>query len=321
MRRPAAVLRRPAAPGGKAVAKRPSAADAGAERATKKRPAGAPVEEAIPVRTFRVRTSGGLSAADGEQFEVQVLADSNVGLLEEEISRKCKVGFCVSLFAGDQMLCDTSACLPAVEELTAIPESLAELCPAARRVLERSFRSGLEDPEALQRLRLGRCRCLGKFPGSQWKRGGIQSAISDIESGDGDDRYDMYGSYSVYELTLVMEGEKRARLIGVVNEGNFDANTGMWGSVYLRPGLREVATIRSSGDSESVWSIKRDSWYTPPVVPLPACEWNMVRASTPLKRHLTHALECASAVEVEELKAESTSRGLPVRQPSSFDVD
>merc|ERR1712060_763778 len=81
---------------------------------------------------------------------------------------------------------------------------------------------------------------------------------------------------------------------GVINEGDGDANTGMWGSVYLRPGLQEVATIRSCGDTESEWTIKDDTWYTAPSAPLPDCGDDGLcgggNATTPLSKHLAHAL-------------------------------
>merc|ERR1712217_104647 len=87
-------------------------------------------------------------------------------------------------------------------ELSCHIEDLSEIPSAAHEILDKVFKRGTEDPKKLQELRLGRCRTFGRFPGSEWKEGGIESAISDIEDED-DETYDMYGEYQVMEFTLI----------------------------------------------------------------------------------------------------------------------
>lgn len=265
----------------------------GGPPATRARVGGA---EAGAARTFTTKTLG------GSQSEVSLPGSADVGDLEAAVAKATGVGFCFSLLdASGKQLDDISAPLPADAELHLHVENASELCAAAQRVLKSTFRRGTEDPEKLSTLRLGSCRTLGSFPGSEWKEGGIESAISDIESDD--ETYDMYGSYDVCEFTLLDADGKRLRLVGVINNGDADSNTGMWGSVYLRPALQEVGTIRSHGDSESVWSFEDAAWYKAPSAPLPRCVDTLRgggrNATTPLHTHLAHALLSTTPADKE----------------------
>lgn len=247
---------------------------------------------ACGTRTFTISTIG------GEQFEVSVTSDADVGDLVAEVAFTRGLGLCFSLIGADgNILEDASAPLPQESALKVHVENTSRLPVAAQEVLEKVFKRDkhLDEPDQFREKRLGRCRKLGRFPGCQWKEGGIESAISDIE--DEDETYDMYGSYIVYEFTLLDGDDNCIRLVGVINEGNADANTGMWGSVYLRPGLTEVATIRSYGDTESVWKIKPGFDYKKPSLALPPCDFELLgggrNANTPEKLHLAHALQAA----------------------------
>lgn len=252
--------------------------------------------EDAKVRTFNVTTLG------GEEFEVNISAQGNVGDLETEVAKSRGLGLCFTLIGpNNQQLNDISAPLPDGNEISCHVENPSELCAAARKVLNDALPEGKECPEEREVLRLGRCRKLGEsFPGSKWKKGGIDSAISHAEVDSGDEtnsEIDMYGDYDVYEFTLIDGDDKCHRLIGIINGGDADANTGMWGSVYLRPGFQEVGKILSTGDCQSRWSSKAGAWYNDPSTPLKQCNVALFgghHASTPLCNHLAHALESAT---------------------------
>lgn len=250
------------------------------------------------VRTFKVKSLG------GEVVEVKIPGRSDVGALEAAVAKEKGLGLCFTLIDADgQQLNNISAPLPMVSEVSCQVENPFALCKAAQEVLKKAKPHGKEDADLVADLRLGRCRTLGgPFSGSRWKKGGIDSAISDIEVDSGDEtdeEIDMYGSYDVYELTIIDGNDKRHRLIGVINGGDADANTGMWGSVYLRPAFQEVGKLRSNGDCESVWTFEDDaSWYKDPPFPGFAECGNRIcgggeNAKTPLQHHLAHALEKA----------------------------
>jgi len=244
---------------------------------------------ATATRRFTIKTLG------GEAFQVSLPAHGDLGDLEAAVAKQRKTGLCFSLLDDNgRLLNDISCALPAEIELQCLVENTCGLCEAAQDVLKRVFPRGMEDPVMLERLRLGRCRRLGCFPGSAWKDGGIDSAYSDSEIED--EMYDYRGAYQVYEFTLVDGDGTRHRLIGVINESDNGVNRGMWGSVYLRPGMKEVALIRSCDQSlsASIWKICDESWYKIPSAPLPKCEILLIggdrNAKTALQTHLAHAL-------------------------------
>eukprot|EP00747_Dinoflagellata_sp_TGD_P193370 gnl/TRDRNA2_/TRDRNA2_59428_c0_seq1.p1 gnl/TRDRNA2_/TRDRNA2_59428_c0~~gnl/TRDRNA2_/TRDRNA2_59428_c0_seq1.p1 ORF type:complete len:317 (-),score=54.13 gnl/TRDRNA2_/TRDRNA2_59428_c0_seq1:191-1141(-) len=244
------------------------------------------------VRTFKLKTLG------GEEFEVSLPGDSTVGDLEVKVAKARGLGLCFTLIGGEgQLLTDISAPLPKESQVTCQVENPAKLCKAAQKVLKRAVPYGKECRERREVLHLGRCRRLGAFPGSKWKKGGVDSVMSDVEDveDESDGSIDSRGDYYVYEFTLIDGDDKPLRLIGVINEGRL---TGMWGSVYLRPSLREVGTIRAEfelSDESSIWSIEDDSWYTAPATTLPHCTWVLFggggNAKTPLQNHLALALQ------------------------------
>jgi len=253
--------------------------------------------EDATIRTFKVTTLG------GEDFEVKIPARGNVGDLETEVAKSRGLGLCFTLVGPDnQQLNDISAPLPELNEISCHVENPSELCAAAQKVLQGALPEGKECPEQREALHLGRCRTLGEsFAGSKWKKGFIDSDFLDAEVDSGDEtdsEIDMFGDYDVYEFTLIDGDDKCHRLIGVINSGSADANTGMWGSVYLRPGFQEVGKIVATGGSESTWSSKAGAWYKDPSTPLKRCENALCggghHASTPLCNHLAHALVCAT---------------------------
>merc|ERR1712224_860744 len=85
-----------------------------------------------------------------------------------------------------------------------------------------------------------------------------------------EDDYDSC-EYTVLEMTLIDGKDQHARLIGVINDGDADCNSGFWGAIYLRPTFKEVGSIVSSGDTESTWEITDDTWYTQPSPALRRC--------------------------------------------------
>merc|ERR1712150_136414 len=138
------------------------------------------------------------------------------------------------------------------------------------------------------------------------KEGGIESAISDIDMSD-EENIDDLGAYMVLQMTIVDGDDKHIRLFGVINEGCADANTGMWGSVYLRPSMEKVADIRSCGDTESKWETASGFEYKDPVPPLPteqnddnnSLAGGAENADTPLRLHLAYSLESARHRKLE----------------------
>merc|ERR1711879_717050 len=173
----------------------------------------------------------------------------------------------------------------------------ASLCEAAEKVLKSS---GGKKPEAdteemrqkKEALRLGTCRELGDFPSSEWKD---DARMPDF-MWDGEHFNDM-GKYYVLDLTLIDGNDEQKKLIGVINGGDADANSGVWGSVYLMPGFEEIGGIISTDeDSVSKWEISDASWYTPPATPLPRNRLGLCGgpdSTSPLETHLSHALTVA----------------------------
>lgn len=265
------------------------------ERPTKQPKTASPPKD--ETRTLKI------TMLNGDDFEVSVPSNSDVGDLEAAVAKQRQLGPCFTLMGNDsQHLDDISAPLPEEAQFSCFVEDISELPSAAHSILKRVFKRDAEDPKKLHDLRLGRCRKFGKFPGSQWKEGGIESAISDLEEEDDDDSiYDMYGEYNVMEFTLVNGDNKRLRFIAIINEGDADANTGMWGSVYRRPCMQLVATIRSDGDTESQWCIEDDVVYKAPSESLIVCDSQLFgggdKATTPFMVHLAHALAAADSCE------------------------
>jgi len=241
-------------------------------------------EGAAP-RTFAAQTLGGTG------FEVTVPSDCRAERLVEELAQADKPGMLFHLVAEDgSILDDMSAPLPAGRRLTVVVENPSPLCGAAQEVLRKAGRPEARgDAETLARFRLGRCGRIGDFPSAEWKE---DPRMEDCMS------YHDYelGRYEVLELTLIDGEGKHRRLVGVINSGDADCNTGFWGSVYLRPGFEEVGGILSYGDTESKWEIQDSSWYTAPSTPLEPCKGDLVggpEAETPLETHLAHALAMA----------------------------
>lgn len=259
----------------------------------------------VSVRTFSIKTLG------GEEFEVSVPGHSDVGDLEAEVAKTMGLGLCFTLIGTDgQLLNDISVPLPKEGQLSCQVESPSQLCAAAQKVLQKKVPKGKESTEERREdLHLGRCRALGRFPCEMWTEGGIDP---DILDDDGDTHFDLFGAYCVYEFTLMDADDKRLRLIGVINDGDEGSNSGMWGSVYLRPGLQEVGTIRSNEECSSIWAFQDESWYKAPQT-LPQCDDKMFggseNAKTPLQNHLAHALKQASDNAEEDVDSEEGEEG------------
>merc|ERR1711972_774139 len=97
-------------------------------------------------------------------------------------------------------------------------------------------------------------------------------------------------------MTLIDGKEKPLKMIGVINSGDADCNSGFWGSVYLRPDFIEIGGIISSGDTESTWEIKDGSWYAAPEPPILRNRNDLCggrNSKSPLETHLSHALAAA----------------------------
>eukprot|EP00401_Gymnodinium_catenatum_P044989 CAMPEP_0117577808 /NCGR_PEP_ID=MMETSP0784-20121206/63629_1 /TAXON_ID=39447 /ORGANISM="" /LENGTH=215 /DNA_ID=CAMNT_0005377353 /DNA_START=310 /DNA_END=953 /DNA_ORIENTATION=+ len=209
---------------------------------------------------------------------------STIGDVEEELARRWSLGLCFHLVGQDgQRFDNPSEAVPGNLALHCVSEDLTSLCPPAQRILEAAAPEALpESQDMLGRFRLGRCRELGSFPTPEWKE--------DPRMPDFVEYHDFkIGFYRVCELMLIDGNNKRARLVGVINDGDADCNTGLWGPIYLRPSLREVGAIRSSGDTESEWEIADGSWYTAPAAALPPCKSDLAggpSAKTPLETHL-----------------------------------
>jgi len=113
-----------------------------------------------------------------------------------------------------------------------------------------------------------------------------------------------YGKYYVLEMTLIDGKDDHLRLLGIINTGDADCNTGYWGSVYTRPDFKEIATLEGDTNS-SHWNTDDtvdtvDSCYTAPSPALPKCNnpdqgplLGGQSAESPFEVHLSHALGLA----------------------------
>lgn len=241
-----------------------------------------PLAMAEEARTFQASTLG------GRAFAVSVPGGSTVGDLWEECSRAGGLGALFALVPeGGPGL---SAALPAGSHLSIVAEKPeSTVCEAACKVLrEATAGVGRGSAEELRQCCLGRCRYLGAFPTKLWTEDPRMAEF--MKSHD-------YGfcEYEVLELTLIDGADRHHQLIGVINAGSADFNSGHWGSIYLRPSFQEVGGILSYGDTASKWDITDASWYKDPAR-VPPCKskllggWN---AETRLENHLSCALSMA----------------------------
>lgn len=110
------------------------------------------------------------------------------------------------------------------------------------------------------------------------------------------------GAYRVFSFTLIDGADLQFRMIAVI----YDNGGGLDGNVYLRPQFQigqilpiaAISPIDESDWNESSWEVLDDTWYTPPVQEMQACNGERARemqvgghcADTPLKVHLAHAI-------------------------------
>lgn len=234
----------------------------------------------------------------GRSFEVSLPAASSVGDLLQKVREEPETGpYLYICCDGGEILDDPSAPLPGISQLTCIAENPAPLCPAALKVFK-AVRPGPGngEPEDLHRLHLGKCRKLGSFPTRRWKNDPRMAEMVDFHNFE-------IGRYNVVEMALIDGSGQLCRLLGVINVGDADGNFGFWGSVYLRPAFQEIGGLNDSGDTESTWDIKDDSWYVPHSSPPPRNEDSLMggtNAKTPLETHLSHALATAFSAGYDE---------------------
>lgn len=245
-------------------------------------------ENAMTQRVFKVQSLGGTG------FEVSVPSKSTVEDLSSQVGSVGSCGVLFHLISEDgTMLDDPSGPLPSGSTMSVVKENPEPLCKAAQMVLNAAvWVQGNGRHENLALLHLGKCCCFGKFPTKEWKDDPRMADFMEYNNFE-------LGEYNIYQLTLVDGAGKYKELIGVINTGDADCNSGFWGSVYLRPEFKEVGGIFSRGDSESKWEITDGSWYIAPSSALPQCENELtggVNASTPLETHLAHALKIATGM-------------------------
>jgi len=240
--------------------------------------------ESAASRTFQVHSIG------GSVLEVSVPSNGDVEELSSRISSIGSHGMLFHLISQDgTVLGDLAAPLPTECKLNIIKENPSPLFEAAQKVLQQATWPQASGTADLQSLRLGKCCKLGEFEDE-----GMNDVLKFFEDMDRDNEDP---KYTVFQMTLIDGSDTCKHLIGVINTGSADANTGMWGEIYLRPEFKTVANIRDAGnDGDSEWEITDSTWYVPPSVALPKCGNDMTggnRGRSPLKIHLSHALEIA----------------------------
>lgn len=206
-------------------------------------------------RQYKVRMIGGAAV------DVTVLSTGNVADLEVQVASMMRLGFCFSLLVADEKLGQPLASLPDGDDITCVVESPSSLSAAiAQRVVNAApKRWGPEELKNLAKAHLGRCRTVGTFETTLLKE---DSYIPDfIREHIEDDLGMEMGRYYVLELEIIDGASKCHKLLGVINEGDADCNTGYWGPVYLRPSFKQVGGLVSCGDCESEWKISDNSWY------------------------------------------------------------
>eukprot|EP00405_Crypthecodinium_cohnii_P016189 CAMPEP_0206452890 /NCGR_PEP_ID=MMETSP0324_2-20121206/20212_1 /ASSEMBLY_ACC=CAM_ASM_000836 /TAXON_ID=2866 /ORGANISM="Crypthecodinium cohnii, Strain Seligo" /LENGTH=264 /DNA_ID=CAMNT_0053923061 /DNA_START=49 /DNA_END=843 /DNA_ORIENTATION=+ len=237
-------------------------------------------------RIFSIATVGGSS------FEVTVPLTGRVEDLYNECGKHdlIKNPF-FTLATEDHSILDClSAPLPEATSLTLILESFENVaCESARKILESAPVAGESacPSDFSEKAQLGLCRDLGKFPTKDFKNDPRMDECASYHDFD-------LGEYRVVQATLVDGLGKYRSLVGVINLGDGDCNTGMWGPLYLRPDFREVGGLKSSGDTESQIALTDSSWYEAPAnypksggaILLGGGE----NASSTLERHLALAL-------------------------------
>jgi len=239
------------------------------------------------MRQFKVKMLG------GSELEVAVRADGNVTDLEVQVAKAMGLGLCFRLVATDEQISQASESLPAGNGITCIVENPSALCAAAQKALLQAPQKW--DPTELKKLAdigLGRCRTVGSFDTAQFKEDPYMPKFMHEHFEFGTD----IGRYYVIEFSLIDGAKKCHQLIGVINEGDADCNSGFWGPVYLRPEFKRVGGLISWGDGESKWKISDRSWYHDADTGLFSCgnEWcGGPQARTPLTEHLAHALQIA----------------------------
>lgn len=232
------------------------------------------------VRQFKVKTVG------GSEREIVVPGDANITYLEAQVAQAMGLGLCFSLatmgeekpstplpLAGqrlarkprrkatpaDEKFAQAPAALPIADDITCIIENPSSLCVAAQEVLKRVRPKVLnsKDFKELAETGLGRCRTLGSLKTAQFKEDPYMPEWMAYHLEDDMD----IGKYDVVELELIDGAKKCHKLVGVINDGDADCNSGLWGPIYLRPSFKMVGGITSSGDTESEWKISDSSWY------------------------------------------------------------
>jgi len=251
--------------------------------------------ESAASRTFQVHSIG------GSVLEVSVPSNGDVDELSSRISSIGSHGMLFHLISRDgTVLGDLAGPLPTECKLNIIKENPSPLFEAAQTVLHQAtWPQTRGTTDHLESLRLGKCCQLGEFEDE-----GMNDVLEFFEGMSFDSVFESMKNadpnYTVFQMTLIDGSDKCKHLIGVINTGFPDANTGMWGEIYLRPEFKTVGNIRDVGtDSESVWEITDSTWYVPPSVALPECKNRMTggnHASSPLEIHLSHALEIAYTV-------------------------
>jgi len=249
----------------------------------------------------------------GETVSIAVSGDTTCASFKQRLTEliddeSAYVGIVGKLLLGDVELeegdtLDANGVLPDAK-LFCIVEDPSTLCAAALSVLKNEtahrnlwrYESSGDRPEIRERLHLGTCRRLGEFPTQEWKEDPRMADFMEYHNYS-------FCRYNVLELTIIDGSGQPARLLGVINDGDADCNSGFWGSVYLRPSFTEIGGIVSSGDTESSWEINDAAWYVEPSPPLPKNRNDLCggsNAESPLETHLSHALAAAMGYSTDE---------------------
>lgn len=227
----------------------------------------------------------------GETFTVSVATACNIGDVENKIREVQGLGTLFYLVdESGTILGDACASLPPSDQLSCIMDDPSPLCTAAQNLLKTAMPKTVKcDPCKLQELHLGAPMCYGSFSTREWKDDSRMANFMEYHDYN-------FCDYHVWEMILIDGQGKQIKLLGVINDGDADCNSGMWGSIYLRPGFKEIGGIKSTGDTESTIDITDDTWYTAPDPPLRPCKDEFCggrHAKTPPEIHIAHAIRFA----------------------------
>jgi hypothetical protein len=206
-------------------------------------------------RQYKVNTMGGATV------DVTVPSAGNVADLEMQVASAMRLGFCFSLLVADEKLDQPSASLPDGDDITCVVENPSSLSAAiSQKVVNAApTRWGPEELKKLAKAHLGRCRTVDTFETTLFKEDPYMPDF--IREHIEDDIGLEMGIYCVLELEIIDGASTCHKLIGVINEGDSDCNSGYWGPVYLRPSFKQVGGLLSCGDCESEWKISDSSWF------------------------------------------------------------